>query len=462
VKDVHGTVTHFVASQYDITAIKNYEAALEHQATHDALTGLPNRTLLRDRLTQALASAERSGHRLWVVFIDIDRFKFINDSFGHTIGDSFLKTISERLQAAIRKSDTVARLGGDEFVVVLPEQSDASLTSEALQRIMEAVTKEITFRQQDFFLTCSMGVAVYPLDGGTADALLERADIAMYYAKDKGRNNFQFHTPDMNAMVQERLRIETDLRRAIEREEFELYYQPQLDLHTGQVTGMEALIRWNHPEQGIVPPAGFIRIAEETGLIGPIGAWVLRTACARNKAWQEAGLPHLKVAVNLSARQFTQNDLVGMVAAVLSETGLAPHCLEIELTESLVMKDVDQAISIMLELKALGVKLSLDDFGTGYSSLSYLKRFPIDVLKIDRSFVADIARDADDAAIVMSIISLAHNLKLRVIAEGVEDIEQLEYLRRNGCDEMQGYYFCRPLPPDDFEKMLASGQRLVF
>ncbi|MDB5841733.1 MAG: diguanylate cyclase, partial [Herminiimonas sp.] len=286
--------------------------------------------------------------------------------------------------------------------------------------------------------------------------------IAMYYAKDKGRNNFQFHTPDMNAMVQERLRIETDLRRAIEREEFELYYQPQLDLRTGQVTGMEALIRWNHPEQGLVPPAGFIRIAEETGLIGPIGAWVLRTACARNKAWQEAGLPHLKVAVNLSARQFTQNDLVGMVAAVLSETGLAPHYLEIELTESLVMKDVDQAISIMLELKALGVKLSLDDFGTGYSSLSYLKRFPIDVLKIDRSFVADIARDADDAAIVMSIISLAHNLKLRVIAEGVEDIEQLEYLRRNGCDEMQGYYFCRPLPPDDFEKMLASGQRLVF
>ncbi|MGI4847276.1 MAG: putative bifunctional diguanylate cyclase/phosphodiesterase [Janthinobacterium lividum] len=460
VTDGDGHVTHFVASQYDLTEVKNHEASLQYQATHDALTGLANRSMLKDRLNQAVAAADRYKRCLWVVFIDLDHFKAINDSFGHGIGDEFLKIIAARLQDSVREIDTVARLGGDEFVIILPEQSAGNLTTVALQRLVDTVTAPIEFRRQTFCLTCSMGVAIYPHDGGSANALLERADIAMYEAKARGRNNFQFHTMDINSAATERLVAENDLRHALEREEFILHYQPQVDLVTGQLAGMEALIRWRHPTRGMVSPAEFIKLAEETGLIVPIGAWVIRTACAQNRAWHDAGYPNLRVAVNLSARQFEHNSIVAVVAAALADSGLAATQLDIELTESLVMHNVDQAIAIMRSLKDLGVSLSLDDFGTGYSSLSHLKRFPIDVLKIDQSFVADIVRDADGAAIVMSIISLAHNLKLHVIAEGVETLEQLAYLRRHDCDEIQGYYFSRPLAVEAFGELLAANKCL--
>ncbi len=460
VKDAAGEVTHFVAAQYDITATKNYQAELEFQAGHDALTGLANRSLLRDRLDQAIAYASRYHHPVWVVFIDLDRFKFVNDTLGHKAGDLLLKTISERLQSVVRATDTVARLGGDEFILLLTERADEKLVTVVIQRIMDVVARPLQIDEHEFFLTCSIGIAVYPADGEDPELLIQHADIAMYRAKQSGHSNFQFYTAAMNEGALERLRIEGNLRTALERGEFVLHYQPQVDLSSGRIVGMEALIRWQHPELGLVTPARFIALAEETGLIVPIGAWVLRTACAQNKAWQRAGFNDLRIAVNLSARQFAKQDLVKSIASVLEETGLDPACLEIELTESLVMTDVERAIGILRDLKELGVKLSIDDFGTGYSSLSYLKRFPIDVLKIDQSFVRDMTLDPDDAAIVTLIISLAHSLRLQVIAEGVETEEQLAYLWQHGCDQMQGYCFSRPVPAADFELMLRQGKKL--
>ena len=442
----------------DITARKVAEQAIHHVAQHDVLTGLPNRSLLQDRLSQAVAYSIRSGHPVWVMLIDLDRFKFVNDSMGHKAGDVLLMTVAARLRAALRDTDTVARLSGAEFVVLLTEHEDEQLSIDIVQRLMDSVAQPVMLGIKEFFVTCSIGVSVYPLDGAPADNLLETADIAMYRAKKLGRNNFQFYTPAMNEEATERLRIEGALRNALERNEFVLHYQPQVDLQSGRIVGMEALIRWQHPEMGMVSPSRFIGVAEETGLIVPIGAWVLRTACRQTKAWQDAGLGKLRVAVNLSARQFGAANLVDDLRSVLKETGLAPACLEIELTESLFMSDVGQAVDLLHTMKVIGVKLSIDDFGTGYSSLSYLSRFPIDVLKIDRSFVAAISRDSNDAAIVASIINLAHNLKLSVIAEGVETADQLDYLRRHGCDQMQGYYFSRPLAPSDFEKLIQSNE----
>jgi diguanylate cyclase (GGDEF)-like protein/PAS domain S-box-containing protein len=460
VRDEDGIVRHFVSAQYDITATKRYESELEFQTNRDALTGLANRNLLRDRLSQAISYAHRYGHPIWVVFVDLDRFKFVNDTLGHQAGDLLLKAVSGRLQGAVRETDTISRMGGDEFVLILPERTDAGLSTGIVKRIMDAVSQPLSIEGHEFFISTSIGVAVYPADGETPEELIKHADIAMYRAKETGRNNFQFYTPAMNERALERLRIEGDLRNALEREEFVLHYQPQVDLHTREIVGAEALIRWQHPELGMVPPARFIGLAEETGLIVPIGAWVIRTACMQNKAWQLSGLGHLRVSVNLSARQFAQHDLVESVAQALNEAQLEPQYLEIELTESLVMADVDRAIGILRELKALGVKLSVDDFGTGYSSLSYLKRFPIDVLKIDRSFVNDITVDPDDAAIVASIISLAHSLRLQVIAEGVETEAQLAYLREHHCDQIQGYFFSRPVTPDAFARMLEEGKCL--
>jgi diguanylate cyclase (GGDEF)-like protein len=444
----------------DITARKVTEQRVHHVAQHDVLTGLPNRSLLQDRLSQAVAYAGRSGHQVWVMLIDLDRFKFVNDSMGHKAGDVLLMTVAARLRSALRDTDTVARLSGDEFVVILTEHEDQKLSVDVVQRLMDSVAQPVMLGSKEFFVTCSIGVAVFPTDGAPADSLIEHADIAMYRAKKLGRNNFQFYTPAMNEEATERVRIESALRNALERDEFVLHYQPQVDLASGEIVGMEALIRWQHPEMGMVAPNRFIGVAEETGLIVQIGAWVMRTACQQTQAWQQDGLGKLCVAVNLSARQFGAPNLIADIRAVLAETGLPPGCLEIELTESLFMSDVTLAVELLHAMKALGINLSIDDFGTGYSSLSYLSRFPIDVLKIDRSFVAEITRDSNDAAIVASIIALAHNLKLAVIAEGVETEEQLDYLRRHGCDEMQGYYFSRPLPAADFEALLRQQRRL--
>ena len=450
----------------EITERKLAEQQIQHIAHHDVLTGLPNRALLRDRLAQAMALARRKGRALWVLLIDLDRFKFANDSLGHKAGDLLLKTIAARLQSSLRESDTVARLSGDEFVAILCEEADEILGIGVVQRVMEAVAQPVLLDGKEFFVTCSIGVAVYDMTqfdapgdvtlNGETQNLIEQADIAMYSAKKQGRNNIKFYTKAMNQATLERLRIETALRNALERGQFVLHYQPQLDLATGRIVGVEALLRWRHPELGMVAPSRFIALAEDTGLIVPIGAWVMRTACAQMQAWHAAGLGSLRLAVNLSARQFNEPNLVASIAAVLAETGLAPACLELELTESLFMHDVALAVSQLHDMKALGVQLSIDDFGTGYSSFAYLRTFPIDVLKIDRSFVGDVASDADDAAIVVSIIALAHNLKLRVVAEGVETAEQLDYLRRHGCDEAQGYYFSHPLPAQEMELLLRS------
>jgi diguanylate cyclase (GGDEF)-like protein/PAS domain S-box-containing protein len=459
--DDTGRFTGYRGTGSDITARKITEQRVHHVAQHDVLTGLPNRSLLQDRLGQAVAYASRSGNPVWVMLIDLDRFKFVNDSMGHKAGDVLLMTVAARLRSSLRDTDTVARLSGDEFVVILSEHSDQPLSPDIVQRVMDSVAQPVMLGPKEFFVTCSIGVAAFPSDGTPADSLIEHADIAMYRAKKLGRNNFQFYTPAMNEESLERVRIESALRNALERNEFVLHYQPQVDLQTGRIVGMEALIRWKHPELGMVPPSRFIGIAEDTGLIVPIGAWVMRTACAQNKAWQDAGLGKLRVAVNLSARQFSAADLVPGIEAVLQDTGLDPSCLELELTESLFMSDVTPAVELLHRMKSLGINLSIDDFGTGYSSFSYLSRFPIDVLKIDRSFVNDITHDANDAAIVASIIALAHNLRLSVIAEGVETAEQLDYLRHQGCDEMQGYYFSKPLPTQEFEQLLRQRRGLM-
>jgi diguanylate cyclase (GGDEF)-like protein/PAS domain S-box-containing protein len=460
VRDDDGTITNFVVAQYDISAVMRYEAELEFQARHDALTGLANRNLLTERLERAISSARHSGTELWVVFVDLDRFKFVNDTLGHEAGDILLKALAERLKLAVREADTVARMGGDEFVLVLPEGASRDAGMAVIQNIMDAVAKPLMIQSHEFFLTCSIGIAAFPSDGGTADALTKHADIAMYRAKEMGRNTWQFYTPAMSERTLERLEIEADLRHALDRNQFSLHYQPQLDLASGAIVGMEALLRWNHPQHGMISPARFISLAEEMGLIVPIGAWVLRQACAQTKAWHLAGLGELRVAVNLSPRQFTQKGLVQSIAAILYDTGLDARHLELEVTESMVMCDVDHAITILRDLKHLGVQIAIDDFGTGYSSLSYLRRFPIDVLKIDQSFVSEIASATDNAAIVLAIIALAKGLRLKVIAEGVETQAQLAFLSEHGCHEVQGYLFSRAVPEAEFAALVDSGLRV--
>lgn len=456
VVDDDGQLICFEGTVEDITERKLYQARIEQQAKYDTLTGLANRSLLNERLQQDIASAAASATRLAVVFVDLDRFKFINDSLGHHVGDELLRAIAARLKANMHERDTVARLGGDEFVLLINGQRDPNDVALILERMLADISLPWSIPQGDFSFTCSMGVALYPDDGDTAETLLKHADSAMYRAKEKGRNNFQFFTAQLNAMITERLDLENKLRRALERQQFELNYQRRVDMRTGELVGAEALIRWHVSEEETIAPSRFIPIAEETGLISSIGKWVLRTACAQNKAWQDLGLKPFVVSVNVSARQFHQDDLVRTISEVLSETGLEPKYLEIELTESAVMHDAEQFVATLNELNDLGVQIAIDDFGTGYSSLSYLKRFPVDRLKVDRSFVQDIATDTDDAAIVRAIIALGHNLGLRVVAEGVETEQQLQFLRENHCDEMQGYLYGHPLDAIAFAATLEA------
>ena len=439
---------------------KRYQEQLEHQANYDALTGLPNRNLLLDRLKQAVF-AQRQVHSIALVFIDLDHFKFINDSLGHNAGDKLLQHMAERLRSVVRDGDTVSRLGGDEFILILNDQHNEEIIFRAMQRIINKLSEPVSIDGHELYVTCSAGISLHPQDGPDIETLLKNADAAMYRAKERGRNNFQFYTSEMNRLVNERLALESSLRRALERREFLLHYQPKIDLKTGAIVGAEALVRWQHPEWGLMYPDRFIPLAEETGLIVPIGEWVLRTACGQNRAWQDAGLKPVTVSVNLSARQFRQEALLKSVARILSETGLRPRHLEMELTESMVMHNAEAAIAILQGLKDLGVQLSVDDFGTGYSSLSYLKSLPIGILKIDRSFVRDIsARGGRDGGVLaQAIISLGHSLKLKIVAEGVEDDAQLKFLKAHRCDEAQGYYFSKPVPPEECARLLAQGKR---
>jgi diguanylate cyclase (GGDEF)-like protein len=435
---------------------KEAEATVERQAHYDLLTNLPNRTTFRDRLTVALAQAARNRKMLAVLFVDLDRFKTIVDSLGHTIGDQLLRGVAERLRASLEESDTLARMGGDEFVILLPQINRADRAVRVAQHILEAIKPPFLFDKNELHITMSIGITLYPYDGEDADALLKNADTALYRAKEQGRNNYQLYTPAMNARAFERLALENSLRKALERKEFLLHYQPQLDMQTGEMVGTEALVRWQHPDLGLVYPAEFISISEETGLITQLGEWVLRTACAQNKAWQKAGLPPMTVAVNLSARQFQQHDLVNTVSRILKETGLEPRWLEIEITEGIAMKNADYTNVLLRGMKEMGVKVALDDFGTGYSSLSYLKKFPIDTLKIDQSFVRDLTSDPNDAAIANAVIVLAHSLKLKVVAEGVETEAQEAYLRQQGCDISQGYLAATPLVASALESFVRQ------
>ena len=447
------------AMQYSIER-KRYQLQLEHQANYDALTGLPNRNLLHDRMRQAVY-AQRTARAMAVAFIDLDHFKFINDSLGHSAGDKLLRGMAERLQGVLREGDTVARLGGDEFVVILNDQGGEEAIYRAMQRIMAEVARPMVVDGKELCVTCSAGITLYPQDGVDVDTLLKNADAAMYRAKDHGRNNFQFFTSEMNERVNERLALENALRRALERNELLLHYQQKVALGTGVLCGAEALVRWSHPEWGLLRPERFIPLAEETGLIVQIGEWVLREACRQTRAWLDQGLRPGPVSVNLSARQFRQEGLVRTVSRILEETRLDPGHLEIELTESMVMHNVAGAIATLHGLKSLGVALSVDDFGTGYSSLAYLKDLPIGTLKIDRSFVRAIGAGAspDDGVIAQAVISLGHALHLKVIAEGVETDPQLRFLRRHGCDEVQGFFFGEPLPPQDYARLLKKAPK---
>lgn len=456
-RDDDGEIIGLVGVCRDITDRKHVEQQMNFMALHDALTGLPNRNLLLDRLTQNILQARRIGAGLAVLFIDLDNFKNINDNLGHSAGDTLLKTVAERMVASVRASDTVARLGGDEFVILLvdPEESRAA-TKDVLDKLRAAIAEPISIDGQSFHVTCSIGVASYPGDGNNADSLLASADLAMYEAKGNGRDNYQFFTKGMNDAAHERRLLQESLRSALANQEFAVKYQPQVDLATGKIFAVEALVRWNHPVLGEVQPVKFIDLAEESGLIIPLGDWVLREACRQNKAWQDQGFTPITVCVNVSARQFREKDWVDRVTDILHETGMEPRYLELELTESMLMQDVQKAIATMQKLQSLGVNFAIDDFGTGYSSLSALKSFPVARLKIDSTFVNDIPNDVNGRNIASAVISLGQKLNMRVIAEGVETDEQLAFLRGQHCDEIQGYHFSKPIWPDAIAEMLRN------
>jgi diguanylate cyclase (GGDEF)-like protein/PAS domain S-box-containing protein len=445
----------------DITEQKQAEERLHYLAHHDSLTDLPNRLLLLDRLSQALSRVRWHKRLVAVLFLDLDHFKRINDTLGHDVGDLLLKAVAQRLGSCIREGDTVARMGGDEFTVILTDVAQSEDVPKVAQKIIDAISQHFILAGHELFMTTSIGISLFPNDGENAQTLLKNADAAMYRAKEQGRNHYQHYSPAMNVRTLERLALESSLRHALERKELLLYYQPRVDLNTGQIICMEALLRWQYPDLGIIPPNQFIPLAEETGLIIPIGEWVLRTACQQNKLWQKMGLRPIRVAVNLSPRQFEERNIVETVSKVLRDTHLDPNYLELELTESLIMKNAESSCARLSQLNAMGIEVSIDDFGTGYSSLSYLRRFPIHALKIDQSFVRDITTDPDDSVIVTAMIILAHSLKLKVIAEGVETKEQLDFLRSLKCHEMQGYVFSRPLPEEEVTKLLVERKSLI-
>ena len=430
---------------------------MAHSAQHDFLTGLPNRMLLNDRANQAIALAARHMKKVAVLYLDLDGFKHTNDSLGHSTGDKLLQSVAKRLVDCVRGGDTVSRQGGDEFVVLLSEIEQAEDAAITARRMLQAVAMPHSIGQHDLHITTSIGLSIFPDDGTDAESLIKNADTAMYQGKENGRHSYQFFRAAMNVRAVERQSIEEGLRRALERQEFALHYQPKINLMTGAITGAEALIRWTHPTRGSVSPAQFIHVAEDSGLILPIGAWVLQQACAQARAWADAGLPRITMAVNVSAMEFRDEYFLEGVLAVLRETGLDPSALELELTESVLMKRAASAASILRALREQGVQVAIDDFGTGYSSLSYLRKFPVDCLKIDQSFVRQISTAGDDTTLLTAMIGMARNLKLRVVAEGVETPEELAFLRAHHCDEAQGYYFSRPVPADQFAKLLEFG-----
>ncbi|WP_394777557.1 EAL domain-containing protein [Undibacterium sp.] len=461
VRDTDGDVTHFVGTLTDISDRVNYEHELAFQASHDSLTGLPNRNLLEDRMAQAISFARRDKRLIGLAFVDVDHFKSINDTMGHNIGDRLLKAVAERFVCSLRAGDTVSRFGGDEFVVICPDINAVGEMQEVINRMFCNLRAPLRIDGQEISVDASIGVAIYPNDGETVNDLLKSADMAMYKAKASGRGNFQFYVSEMGVKVSQRRDTETELRQALERNEFRLHYQPKVSTHTGEVCGMEALVRWQHPERGMVPPLEFIHIAEESNLIIPIGEWVTREACRQNQAWHNEGLSNFPISVNASMAQFRHQGFCEMVESALLESGLPAAMLELEITESLATESPEMFITALKRIKDIGVRISLDDFGTGYSSLSYIKRFPIDALKIDRSFVRDITVDPDDAAICRTVINMAHNLKLHVVAEGVETEAQANYLRRHQCDELQGYLLCRPEPAAQITERLMMRPRLL-
>jgi len=452
-----GELVNVLCFVEDISERKRAEAHIEHLAHHDALTGLTNRHRFGEYLDTAVAHAAQIDRSVGLLFLDLDDFKAVNDTLGHSVGDALLVNIAQRLERCVRQTDQIARIGGDEFLILLNNMTDPKACARVAEKIIAAVSQPLELGERHFSITASIGIAIWPNDGADAEALIRSADLAMYHAKSRGRNNYQFFTAELNAKAFETLATEAALRRALERQEFVLHYQAQVDVANGRITGAEALVRWQHPELGLLGPDRFIPVAEERGLINRIGDWVLNAACRQAKAWEDAGHPALPVAVNISARQLREGTLRDSVLAALAASGLDPHLLVLEITETAVMEDMDTAVAVLEELGRLGVAIEIDDFGTGYSSLAYLKRLPIHRLKIDRSFVRDVPGTGDDEAIIRAIVSMAHSLKLDVIAEGVETADQAVFLRALGCPEMQGYWLARPEPPTEFERLLARG-----
>jgi diguanylate cyclase (GGDEF)-like protein/PAS domain S-box-containing protein len=460
----HGDKKLMAAVVQDISERKAYEDNLTVMAYYDPLTGLPNRRLFHDRLTQAVAQAERHSKLIAIFFLDLDRFKSINDTLGHETGDQLLQAVADRLTSVVRKCDTVARLGGDEFTVLLDEIANVQEAEVVAQKIIESFAMAFMVGGQELFISTSIGITVYPFDANNIDTLVKNADTAMYHAKQEGRNNYQLYASEMNATAAEKLNMENALRKAVVQNDLRLYYQPQIQLHfqpqveqhNGEIIGAEALVRWEHPELGLIYPDRFIPLAEESGLIIPLGEWVLRTACEQNKAWQAAGLPPMSIAVNLSPRQLQHPKLVAQIEHLLKVTGLDPAWLELEITESMILHNTDKIIGTLHDIKRMGIRISIDDFGTGHSSLSNLQRLPVDSVKIDRSFVRNITSDPNDAAIAVAVIEMAHNMGLRVIAEGVETWEQMAFLQAHKCNVMQGFYFSKAVPVNEFEALVLS------